>query len=66
MVGGILVEGDVAGGGVEVDGGKDEVGEADKGGGFSEEGKEGDVGVVVVVGLVVEYYAGGVGGGCGW
>ena len=34
MFRGVVVEGDVAGGGVEVDSGEDEVGEADKGGGF--------------------------------
>lgn len=58
---GVIVEGDVAGAGVEVDGGDDEVGGADEGGGFGEEREEGDVGSVVVVRLVVAYYAGALG-----
>lgn len=64
---GVVVEGDGEGEGVEVEGGDDEVGEADVGGGFCEEGEGGDEGVEVVVGLVVEDYAGLVGvlGGLG-
>lgn len=59
---GVVVEGYGVGEGVEVEGGDDEVGEADVGGGFREEGEGGDEGVEVVVGLVVEDYAGLVGG----
>lgn len=68
MRGRVVVERDVAGLGVEVDGGDDEVRGADVGGRFGEEGEEGDVGSVMVVGLVVADYAGGVGGarGRGW
>lgn len=58
----VVVEGYVAGLGVEVEGGKDEVRDSDDGSGFGEEGEDGDVGVLVVVGLVVEDYAGFVGG----
>lgn len=65
MRGRVVVEGDVAGAGVEVDGGDDEVGGADVGGRFGEEREEGDVGAVVVVGLVVADYAGGLGCGRG-
>lgn len=54
----VVVEGDGAGEGVEVEGGDDEVGEPDVGGAFCEEGEGGDEGVGVVVGLVVEDYAG--------
>lgn len=62
---GVVVEGDGAGGGVEVEGGDDEVGEADVGVGLCEEGEGGDEAAAVVVGLVVEDYAGVVGGkGC--
>jgi len=59
---GVVVEGYGVGEGVEVEGGDDEVGEADVGGGFCEEGEGGDEGVEVVVGLVVEDYARLVGG----
>lgn len=48
----------MAGGIVEVDGGDDQVGEGDEIGGFGEEGQEGDEVVPVVVGLVVQDYAG--------
>lgn len=60
---GVVVEGYDAGGGVEMEGGDDEVGEADVGGGLGEEGEGGDEGSGVVVGLVVEDYAGFVGRG---
>lgn len=69
---GVVVEGDGVGEGVEVEGGDDEVGEADVGGGFCEEGEGGDEVAEVVVGLVVEDYARLVGGwgrgrhGVGW
>lgn len=59
----VIVEGDVAGGVVDVDCGDDEMREGDFGGGcFGDEGEKGDeVGGVLVVGLVVEDYAGFVG-----
>lgn len=70
MGGRVIVEGDGAGGVVEVDGGDDEVGEGDfRGGGFGDEGEEGDEFCgVLVVGLVVEDYARFVGWCCcaGW
>ena len=64
---GVVVEGYDAGGGVEMEGGDDEVGEADVRGGFGEEGEGGDEGAAVVVGLVVEDYTRFVGwlGGAG-
>ena len=63
--GGVVVQGDAAGGVVEVEGRDDEVGDGDEVGGFGEEGQEGDEGVAVVVGLVVEDDAGLVRGGAG-
>lgn len=55
----VVVQGDVAGGGVEMDGGDDEVREADDVGCFGEEGQEGDVFARwVVVGLVVQDHTG--------
>lgn len=60
--GGVIVEGYVAGRGVEVDGGEDEVGDGDEGGGLGEEGEEGNgVAGAGVMGLVVKDHAGGVG-----
>lgn len=57
----VVVEGYVARVGVEMEGGDNEVGDRDYGGGFGEEGEEGDVLGGVVMGLVVEDYAGFVG-----
>ena len=57
----VIVEVDVAGGVIEVDGRDDQVGNWNEIGGFSEKGQKGDETVSVVVGLVVEDYAGLVG-----
>lgn len=57
MVGWVIVEGDVAGRIVKMDGGYYELGDRDCVGGFGDEGEEGDEVVVSVVGLVVANYA---------
>lgn len=56
----------MAGGVVEVDGGDYEVGDWDYVGCFGDEGEEGDEVVAVVVGLVVEDYAGLMRWWVGW
>ena len=56
-VGRVIVEGDVAGGFIEVDGGDDQVGDWNEISGFGEKGQKGDETVSVIVGLVVEDYA---------
>ena len=68
MRGRVVIEGQVAWRGVEVDGAQDEVGERDAGCGFREEWEKGDEVGAVVVRLVVEDYAGLVGWarGKGW